>query len=258
MLGTVDKALKLLDFFSELYPAIGLSEMARLAGYDKATTRRLLLALERSGMVEQLLESRKYRLGVAPLRLARVRDATYPVADIVQPVLRRLVEETGETAHFSLASGGALATVGLEESPRASRVSLERGEVLPLHATASGIAYLAFSPAAVVEAVLAGPRQRHTEQTVTEPARLRDALAHVRHEGLCRSDHGYETEVAGVAAPVFDASGQAQGAVAVATPSFRMTAETEARIRISVRRAAVDLTRAFGAMPPPALLGEAA
>ncbi|MDP7586137.1 MAG: helix-turn-helix domain-containing protein, partial [Verrucomicrobiota bacterium] len=61
--------MKLLDFFSERHPAIGLSEMARLAGCDKATTRRLLLALERSGMVEQLLESRKYRLGVAPLRL---------------------------------------------------------------------------------------------------------------------------------------------------------------------------------------------
>ena len=258
MPGTVDKALKLLNFFSESRPAIGLSEMARLAGYDKATTRRLLLALERNGMVEQLTESRKYRLGVAPLRLARVGDASYPVAEVIQPILRRLVEETGETAHFSLASGGALATVGLEQSPRASRVSLEQGEVLPYHATASGIAYLAFSPPDVVEAVLAEPRRRYTEQTATDPAHLRQALDRVRREGLCRSDNGYESEVVGIAAPIFDTSGQAQGAVAVATPSSRMSAESEAQIRTSVRRAAADLTRAFGAMPPPALAGEAA
>ncbi len=41
---TVDKALGLLDYFSEQRSSIGLSEFARLAGYNKATTRRFLVA----------------------------------------------------------------------------------------------------------------------------------------------------------------------------------------------------------------------
>ena len=99
---TVDKALSLLSYFSEQRPSVGLSELARLSGFNKATTRRFLVALEKHGIVEQDATTRLYRLGAGLLRLARVREATNPVAAIVQPVLNDLVSVTGETAHFSL------------------------------------------------------------------------------------------------------------------------------------------------------------
>jgi DNA-binding IclR family transcriptional regulator len=137
---TVDKALSLLSYFSEQRPSVGLSELARLSGFNKATTRRFLVALEKHGIVEQDATTRLYRLGAGLLRLARVREATNPVAAIVQPVLNDLVSVTGETAHFSLYAGGSLATIGLSESAKSSRVMLGKGEAIPLHATASGLA----------------------------------------------------------------------------------------------------------------------
>lgn len=256
--STVDKALELLNFFSERDPEIGLSEIARRSGYDKATTRRLLVSMERQGVVEQDPDSRKYRLGATLIRLARVREATHPLESVVNGVLERVVEETGETAHFSLIAGGALATVGMKESPRANRVSLERGERLPLHATASGLAFLAFGPRGQVKRALGRELRAHTDRTVTDADALSEMIEAVRHSGIAVSNQGYESDVFGMAAPVFDGSGFAKGAVAVATPKSRISPDVEATNRDALRDAAIDLTRALGASPHPILLGMAA
>lgn len=257
-MSTVDKALELLNLFSERDPELGLSEVARRSGHDKATTRRLLVSMERQGVVEQDSRSKRYRLGPALIRLARVRESTHPLEAVVEDVLERIVEETGETAHFSLVAGGALATVGMKESPRANRVSLERGERLPLHATASGLAFLAFAPKDQVRRALGRQLRAHTERTITDPDALEEMIEAVKLSGIAVSNQGYETDVFGMAAPVFDGSGFAKGAVAVATPKSRIDAHVEATNRDALREAAIDLTRALGAAPHPVLLGVAA
>lgn len=77
-MSTVGKALSLLDSLSQLNQEAGLTDIARLCDLDKATARRLLVELEKHGFVEQDLETRRYRIGSAPVRLARIREARYP------------------------------------------------------------------------------------------------------------------------------------------------------------------------------------
>jgi DNA-binding IclR family transcriptional regulator len=244
-MSTIDKALALLTFFSERRPAIGLTELAGLARYDKATTRRMLLALFRCGFVEQDRTTREYRLGPALVQLARVREATFPIESVAQPVLRRLAQATGETAHFSLASAGALATMGLVESERAHRVRLDRGETLPLHATASGVAYLAFAPPDAL-AALDEPLRAYTAKTLTDAGKLRTRINTARREGWAVSRDGYEEGVFGLAAPVIGLDGFAIGAIAVAAPVSRVSNDIERRIRTAVVSAAREISRALG------------
>ena len=65
-MSTVDKAISLLDLFSVETPEHGLTEIARRSGFDKATTRRLLVSLARHGFIEQDVGTR-----VGPRRLLR-------------------------------------------------------------------------------------------------------------------------------------------------------------------------------------------
>jgi IclR family transcriptional regulator, acetate operon repressor len=253
-MSTVDKALKLLDLFTESRPEAGLGELARMAGYDKATARRFLVALGNQGFIEQDTESRKYRLGAALLRLARVREATFPTAEIVQPVLNALRDETSETAHFSLATGNCMATMLVAESPRANRVSLEDSEPLPFHCTASGIAWLAFAPTATVRKILSKPLQVPTRLTITDPAGLQALIDQARQQGLAIADQTYEDDVHGIASPVFDARTAPIGAIAVATPVSRVTRETSLQIRQAVHRAGLEITRMLGGKPPETFL----
>jgi len=85
---TVDKAMNLLNYFSTEKPEYGLSELAREAGLDKATTLRIMVSLARHGFIEQHPETKKYRLGNSVLRLARIREATG--ADLVQPLRKAM------------------------------------------------------------------------------------------------------------------------------------------------------------------------
>lgn len=250
MSSTVLKALSLLDFFSENEPEIGLSELARRAGIDKSAVHRMLGAMAESGLVEQQSDTRLYRLGAGVLRLARVRETAFPISSIVQPVLVALSEKTGETAHASLISGNSLGNIGTCESKRGNRVSLIAGEVLPFHSTASGIATLAFGDEKLLKRVLSRKLTSKTRFTITDANRVKERVELVRQKGFSESDQTNEEDVHGMAAPVFDRSGLACGAVSVSTPSHRVTEDGRTQSISAVLHAARAITEGQGGRVP--------
>lgn len=250
MSSTVVKALMLLEHFSEDEPELGLSELARRSGVDKSAVHRMLGAMAETGLVEQQVDSRLYRLGAGVLRLARVRETAFPISSVVQPVLDTLSAETVETAHASLISGRALANIATCESKKGNRVSLIAGEVLPYHSTASGLAVLAFGGDTLLKRVLSSSLEAKTRFTVTEASELRSRVDTVRGLGFSESDQTNEEDVHGIAAPVFDRTGVACGAVSVSTPSHRMTDKQRHLTIGAVLRAASDITDGLGGQRP--------
>jgi IclR family transcriptional regulator, acetate operon repressor len=250
MSATVDKALELLNLFTQARARIGLSEIARLAGLDKATVHRMLGSLAKHGLLEQDQHSKHYRLGAGTLRLARNREASFPTAAMVEDILQDLTAKTGETSHASLIAGGQLATIGLVAGKKSIHVTLDAGEALPFHATASGLACLAFLPPAHFNIVLKRKLAAYTPHTAVTPEAVESAVQNVRKHGYAISDQSFESDVFGIAAPVFSDVGYACGAIAVATPAHRMTHDIEAEILGHVLNAALALTRRMGAEPP--------
>jgi IclR family transcriptional regulator, acetate operon repressor len=250
MSSTVGKALEMLNLFSLSRPEIGLSEFARLAQQDKATTHRMLGVLARHGFVEQNVASKLYRLGAANLRLARTREASFPVAAIIQPVLQDLSELTGETVHASLVAGHALATIGMVASRKAIHVTMGPGDSLPFHATASGIAILAYLPDEQVEAILQNRLSPYTDHTPIHLPDVMKLVQQARMRGYAVAEQSYESDVTGIAAPLFSADAMAFGAIAVATPAHRMNREVRASTIRAVLDAATLVTRRTGSEPP--------
>lgn len=243
----VERALSLLDLFSESCPEVGLSDAARLSGHDKATVHRLLKTLCDAELVEQDARTRAYRLGPAVLRLARVRERTVPLVSIAQPLLDTLSRTTGETAHLSLYTGNALVVIAASESTRQNHVSLRRSEVLPLHATASGQAFLAFAPSETRASVLSRPMEAFTASTPKTAEAVERALDRTRTSGHAFVEKSYDDDVCGVAVPIFGADGTtAIGALAVASPCHRMTGPIRAQIIAGVEATASELRRRMG------------
>lgn len=246
---TVDKALKLLAYYTDTRPEIGLSELARLSGQDKATVHRMLKVLTDHGILEQNPASKTYRLGAEILRLARLREACFPVGTIVDPVLKDLAAKTGETAHASMIAGTQLASIGSAEPERGNRVHIEPGLIQPYHATASGLAFLSFCSPAFADAILNKPLARFTDYTDCDAASLRKRMAECAAGGVAISDLGYEADVCSTAAPLFDSDGMACGAVAVAAPTSRMNRQARKAIIAAVVMAACEITRGLGGEP---------
>ena len=258
-MGTVSKALSLLNLFTHARTEIGLSDAARLSGLNKATTYRLLRDLQAEGFVEQVGTDRAYRLGSTVLRLAALREASVPLLSVSRQVLQELCDATGETAHMSALQGDRLVTTAYVYSPAfATKVTMDDAEVLALHATGSGLAVLGFAAPVFVERVLAAPLPALTERTITDPGQIRAVLAEVGKAGLAESIGAFEAEVHSNAAPVFDATGHPMGAIAVAAPMTRMTPDRRALIRTAVMEAGATLTRRLGGFPPDAYPGDVA
>lgn len=225
-MSTIGKALTLLDAISRLEKEAGLSEIARHCGLDKATARRFLVELEKHGFVEQDTETRRYRLGGAPVRLARIRETRFPYLSVATPFAKELAGLIGETVHLSEFAAGRLSTIHVEDSQRAHRVIVDVGSILPFHATASGLAFLSACPPKDIEQALSAPLQAFTDHTLTDPATLRQTLRETLKRGFSICQHGLESGVISVAAPIRAPGSPPVGAIAVAAPATRADRET--------------------------------
>jgi len=250
-MGTVAKALSLLNLFDKSRTEIGLSDATRLSGLNKATTYRLLSELQARGFVEQIGNDRAYRLGPEILRLAALREAAVPLLSVAREILEHLCAATGETAHMSHVQGRQLNTLTYAYGNRhGTQVRMEDAEVLSFHATSSGLAVLGFAEGGFVDDVLSRLLVAHTDETQTDPALIRAALVEVRASGIAESVGGFEADVHSHAAPVFGPDARPIGALAVATPVSRMNDDLKSRIRTELRQGAQDLTRRSGGFIP--------
>ncbi len=246
-LSTVEKALAILDVFSENRPKVGASEVARLLGWDKSTVQRYLTGLTAKGVLEQDARDKTYYLGSSLTRLAILRERTHPIASQTQGVLAELVAQTGETAHASRYVDGRLRTSAIVESSiRGTRVYIDPGEPLPFHASGSGIAFLSKSPKSLVKSVLGKKLIRFTELTETRKKQLRELIAVAGKQGYAKSAGAFESDVIGVAAAVVDFDGYAVGAVSVATPAARFDRIKEKQMAGDVQIAAARLSGLYG------------
>ncbi|MBB5539173.1 IclR family transcriptional regulator [Rhizobium giardinii] len=253
---TIDKAMFLLGFFAPETPEYRLSDLARAADMDKVTTMRILASLVASGFVEQHPETRRYRLGTAVLRLARIREASFPVIAVLQPILETLTGEVGESTHACLFSGKGMTTIAIAEPHRSTRVFIDPAQPLPIHATASGLVFLAYADDAIVNEALRrlNVPTTYTDSTVKSETELRQRLEEIRKNGCAISSRSFENDVTGIAAPIFNWHGKIQATISAACISTRMTPELEREIEGVVLRASVTATRAMGGEPPNTFL----
>ena len=254
-MGTTSKALKLLDLFSGKRPEIGLSEFARLAGRDKATTHRHLAELCELGFVEQARRSKLYRIGPAVLRLANIREQTFPMKSAAARHLSDLVEAVQETAHISTLQGLSLAPVQSQLSlHHATRVYIDDSEVLPLHATASGFVIMAFGPSELLGTILDNPLPQKTPETKIDPQAIRQKVEYAKTHGFAYSVGEFEKGVSSISAPLFGENDECRAAISVVYPSGRMSDELDLKIKQSLIIASRSISSSWGGAVPSTLL----
>ncbi len=253
-MSTIEKALGLLEHFSVNSPEIGLSEFKRRTALDKGTLHRYLTSLRNCGFLEQNRTTRAYRLGPAFIRLSTVREKTVPLAKLAAAEVEKVASELHELVHAALPqSNGMSALYASDGGYAGTRVGFDEAEILPFHATSSGIAMLAFGPAELEEAGLAGKLQKFTSQTPVTHDETRALVAKTKESGFAITNESFEDDVCSVAVPFFDHSELAIGTIAIATPAARMTREMQALAKEALVRASTELSRNLGGRVPDIL-----
>jgi DNA-binding IclR family transcriptional regulator len=211
--------------------------LASRTGLNRATAWRLLATLEAHGLVDRDPATQRYTVGFAVARLA----ASAGVDGLVRrahPVLLRLSERTGETADLAVVRPLGLTYVD-EVAPPSVLAANWLGRQVPLHATSSGKALLAWLPDSEVTALLEHRLPRYTDSTLTTLRALRVDLEQTRQRGYGFCVGELEPTLNGVSAPVLDERGRPLAVLSVWGPRDRVPPERFAELgRLTVSAAA--------------------
>lgn len=247
---SLDRAVAILRCFDAQHAAIGISELARRAGLSTSTTHRLLGSMTANRLLAQGPD-RRYRLGPLLLQLGRSGALPSSLRDVARPLMVELRDAVDETValHELLPSGERAVIDQVESRQELRRTYTDIGVPIALVHGAPGKAMLATLPWARQQAELATPIEAVTELTVTDPGDLAEELARCRRRGYATSDAERTPGIRAVAAPVFDHSGRAVGALGLSVPTVRMDDERVAELGGAGRRDGVAGLRGPGSLP---------
>jgi len=220
---SVDRAIDLLLAVA----AAGQTEasvpaLAKACGLNRATAWRLLKTLQARGMVT-VDEGGRYALGVTAVELGGAAGPDALIA-AAHPLLERMCAKTGETASLAMPAVGGLTYVD-EVTPIAVLTASWLGRTVPLHATSTGKALLAFLAPGELRRVLPAALPAFTDTTITSPGALAAELAATRARGYGTCAGELEPSLYGVSAPVLDRTGRPLAVLSIWGPKDRVPAE---------------------------------
>jgi DNA-binding IclR family transcriptional regulator len=222
--AAVNRALAMLDAFTQEKRALSLAELSEATGLYKSTLLRLYESLNRFGYMNRS-ESGMFTIGPRPMRLAAIYKTNLHPAEVVMPALRTLSERTRESAALYVRAGNARVCAYRVSSPRAVSDNVNEGDMLPLFSGASGKILLAFS----------GEKGADFD-------RIRETM-------ICASLGERDPEVAAISCPVFAAGEELKGALALSGPIHRFNAQLIALMEPVLLESAREMTTAFGGDP---------
>lgn len=232
---SIDRALELLDLFTSEGPTLGLTELARMSGWPKATVHRAVVALTRHGLLEQARDGRRhrYQLGLRFLHLSLHVQRRLDLSAVAMPHLVKLRDQTEDSVHLVVRRGMHGIYLCVVDALHPIRLYIKENQPAPLYAGASTRLLLSFLPPEDRDMLLAAnPPRSYTPATITNLEELRWQLMQDRIRGYAISYGELAEHSAALATPVLDHSGSVVATVSVAGRAERYRAEGEVNWRL--------------------------
>lgn len=248
--GTVqalDRAVLLLRALAREGKAT-LSELALGVGMPPSSAHRLLTTLAAHGLVEFAEATQEWMIGVEAFRIGSAFVQRANLVELSRDVMRRLVEETGETANLAIEDDGEVVFLTQVDTQNPIRAFFRAGARVHMHSSGIGKALLAqFERERVERILMRRGLPEFTAKTLTTPDALFADLEATRRRGWSFDDEERFSGMRCIAAPIFDANGDPVAGISISGPSVRFADETVAELGARVRRAAEEINGMTGA-----------
>jgi DNA-binding IclR family transcriptional regulator len=142
----VEVAGQILHHLARAQTPVALRELAAAGRMSPGKVHRYLASFLASGLARQEPETRRYALGPLAMRLGFAALNSYqPLRDSIA-LQRELRDRLDETLVLSVWGAQGPTVVNVEESTQPIIMTMRIGAVLPILATATGLAFSAFLP----------------------------------------------------------------------------------------------------------------
>ncbi|MBA8870269.1 IclR family acetate operon transcriptional repressor [Pantoea agglomerans] len=245
---SLTRGLTLLELIADSHGSVALTELAQQAGLPNSTTHRLLSTMQQQGFVRQVGDLGLWTIGAHAFVVGSSFLQSRNLLALVHPVLRSLMEQSGETVNLAVLdlSDHQAVIIDQVQCTQLMRMSAPIGGKLPMHASGAGKAFLAHLGDEQVTALLHQKGLHYyTQKTLMSPQSLKENLALVRKAGFSFDDEEHALGLRCVAAPIYDEHGEAFAALSISGPIARMTDDRITELGALVIREARQVTLAY-------------
>ncbi|WP_250157514.1 IclR family transcriptional regulator [Tianweitania aestuarii] len=241
---SVDRALKLLSLVGRSSEdGMSLNEIVTRSGFNKATTRRLLLALMRAKMIDQDAVERRYYLGEEAYVLGSFAAPRFGLLEMSMESLIRISRQTGDASFLSIRRDTHSICLHREEGTYPIRThALQKGFEHPLGIGAGSLAMLAMLDDAEIEEVM----ERNAETLATDFAEvpisdIRAALTRTRMKGYAVNPGMIFGNSWGIGVALTLPDGRLAGAISLAAIDSRVQEPRQSELAATLREEAARI-----------------
>lgn len=241
--AAVERALAILEAVGGRAAGMTNSEISRRLEIPKSSASYILRTLEKCGYLYRDAEG-KYLLGLKLLNLGQRVQIGADIREAALPVMKKLVERTGLTAHLAVLDHGEMVYVEKAESAGFFKTDTWVGKRMQVNSTGVGKAVAAHLERAQVEAIIKqqGLRRR-TVKTITNAQDFYKELEKVRAKGFAVDDEENSLQARCVAVPVFDGFGNAIAAVGLSGTTGQLDRATIGKIAATLKEATQKISQ---------------
>jgi IclR family pca regulon transcriptional regulator len=236
------RGLAVIQAFSQRRHHLTISQVSTTTGLSRAAVRRCLYTLAKLGFAGSD-DNRHFFLRPRILALGHSYISSMPLATAAQPVLEHISHLLHESCSIATLDGVDIVYIARANVTRIMSIDLGVGSRLPAFCTSMGRAILANLPAEELETVLARVEfKRYTERTITNPAKLTQALRQIRRDGYSIIDQELEHGLRSMAVPIQNPSGKVVAALNIGAHAQRVSIqEMQTKFLPHLRAAAQEL-----------------
>lgn len=236
------RGLAVIQAFSQRRHHLTISQVSTTTGLSRAAVRRCLYTLAKLGFAGSD-DNRHFFLRPRILALGHSYISSMPLATAAQPVLEHISHLLHESCSIATLDGVEIVYIARANVTRIMSIDLGVGSRLPAFCTSMGRAILANLPPEELESVLARVEfKRYTERTITNPAKLTQALRQIRRDGYSIIDQELEHGLRSMAVPIQNPNGKVVAALNIGAHAQRVSIqEMQTKFLPHLRAAAQEL-----------------
>ncbi|MEJ6748048.1 MAG: IclR family transcriptional regulator [Yoonia sp.] len=243
---SLDRAMEVFEYLSE-GQGKALTTISSEMGQSPATVYRILVTLEGRGLVEFDPSEQIWHIGSQAFVIGARFLRRTSLVERARPILRKLMEQTGETANLGVEKEGAVLFLSQVETFATIRAFFPPGTLSPMHSSGIGKALLAEMDVGRLARIFSDQeRTAFTAFTITDRTQLEADLSDIRMRGYSIDNEERNLGMRCIAAPVFDVNAEAVAGISVSGPTSRVSQQDVERLSASVRQAADALSVAIG------------
>ncbi len=224
----LERALIIIELLKEHPDGMTMSEIATKIGASPTSVFRITMTMIEKGYFSRDEETKKVRMSGKLFAISSIGTCDKNITEIAAPYLRKLRNQTKETAILGVLLPNRARGVAILEYPGLYPFKFlhDVGEPIILHVGAPGKALMAFLPDDEQDELLKKMTlKKFTERTIVSKKKLKHELKKIRQQGYAVGFGEWMEEMHCISAPILDRFNYPQAVAWITGPSSRIISE---------------------------------